>query len=453
MNILVTGATGLIGKQLGIELVKRGHRIVGVTRNKSEAVLHAPFPAEWLEVNLSQEIPDFSNHSFDGVIHLAGESVGEKSWSETQKAKIKESRSKGTKNLVAALQDQKKLHFFIGASAVGFYDHTQGDFFATENTAKGDGFLADVTEAWEHASEGLGSNVRRILFRIGVVLSTEGGALPKMLFPARIFSSSALGSGFQWVSWVHIKDVLNAFIFAIENNKLDGIYNLTSPESSQQKDLAKHIALRLNALSGPPVPKFMLRTFLGEQASLALNSLRVSSQKLLDAGFQFEFQHLSRALKDLLLDWSDGHAVKIYRQFFPLPRDQVFQFFSQSKNLEKITPELLHFKITGTSTETMQKGTLIDYKLRIRGFPAHWTTKIIEWCPPTHFTDTQLKGPYSFWAHTHEFEELAGGTLMKDTVRYKVPVGLVGRMTTQAWVDSDIEQIFEYRRKNVGKFL
>jgi uncharacterized protein len=453
MNILVTGATGLIGKQLGIELVKRGHHVVAITRNKSEALLNAPFPADWLETNLSKDIPDLANYSLDGVIHLAGESVGEKSWSESQKTKIKESRSKGTKNLVAALKNQKNLKFFVGASAVGFYDHTQGDFFATEETPKGAGFLAEVTEAWEQASEGLENGVRRVLFRIGVVLSTEGGALPKMLFPARIFSSSALGSGFQWMSWVHIKDVLNAFIFAIENSSLNGIYNLVSPESSQQKEVAKHIALRLNALSGPPVPKFMLRTFLGEQASLALNSLRVSGHKLVDAGFKFEFQHLSRALKDLLQDWSNGHAVKIYRQFFPLPRDQVFQFFSQSKNLEKITPELLHFKITGTSTETMQKGTLIDYKLRIRGFPASWTTEIIEWSPPTHFTDTQLKGPYSFWAHTHEFEELAGGTLMKDTVRYKVPVGLIGRMTTQAWVDSDIEQIFDYRRKNVGKFL
>jgi hypothetical protein len=453
MNILLTGATGLIGKQLGIELVKRGHKITGITRSKSDALLNAPYPAEWVEANLSQEIPNFSQSHFDGVIHLAGESVGDKTWSEAQKLKIKESRTKGTKNLIAALKDMDSLKFFIGASAVGFYDNTQGDFFATEKTPRGPGFLADVTDAWEKSSEGLPASVRKILFRIGLVLSIEGGALPKMLFPAQVFASSSLGGGYQWISWVHIGDVLRAFVFAIENEKLEGVYNLVAPQTSQQKDFARRISLRLSSLSGPSVPKFMLRTLLGEQASLALNSLRVSSEKLVAAGFEFEFRRLSRALKDLLADWGGGRAVKIYRQFFPEPREKVFHFFSQSKNLEKITPALLHFNITGTSTETMQKGTLIDYKLRIRGFPAHWTTQIEEWNPPFDFTDTQLKGPYNYWAHTHVFEELAGGTLMKDIVKYKVPVGLIGRMTTQAWVDSDIEQIFQYRRKHVGKFL
>lgn len=452
MKILLTGATGLIGKQLGIELVRRGHKVVGLTRSTSAALLNAPFPADWIETNLTQQVPDLSQHQIDGVIHLAGENVGEKNWSDKQKQKIKESRTQGTKNLLAALKNQTSLSFFVGASAIGFYDPTQMDFYATETTPRGEGFLAEVTDEWEKASNDLPSSVRKVLYRIGVVLSTEGGALPKMLFPAQIFASSSIGSGYQWISWIHIQDVLKAFLFAIEK-PIAGTYNLVSPQSSQQKEVAKHIKLRLNSLSGPPVPGFMLKTIMGEQASLALNSLRVSSQKLVDAGFEFDYPHLSRALKDLLEEWRDGKAVKIFRQFFPLPRTQVFSFFSEAKNLERITPDLLSFQMTGSSTDKIQKGTLIDYKLKIHGIPMNWTTEITSWDPPSQFTDMQLKGPYTHWSHTHRFEDLGDGTLMTDFLSYKVPIGLLGRMTTQAWIDNDIENIFEFRRKSVGQYL
>lgn len=453
MNILLTGGTGLIGKQLGIELVKKGHRVIGVTRSKTEALSNAPYPAEWIEANLSTSVPDLSSYKIDGVIHLAGENVGEKNWSTAQKEKIKHSRTNGTKHLVQALKAQDSLRFFIGASAIGFYGSTQVDFSATENTKRGSDFLSEVTDEWEKASLELPDHVRRVLYRIGVVLTPEGGALPKMLFPAQVFASSHLGSGYQWVSWIHMKDVLNAFIFAAEMPSLEGIYNLVSPNSSQQKDLARHIRLRLQALSGPPVPAFMLKTLLGEQASLALNSLRVSSEKLLAAGFAFKFPQLSRALKDLLKDWRGGIAVKTFRQYFPLPREKVFEFFSECRNLEKITPKMLNFHMNTMSTDRLTAGTLIDYNLKVRGLPIHWITKITEWNPPDHFTDIQLKGPYSFWEHTHFFEDLGEGTLMTDRVKYKVPVGLIGRMATQAWIDADIENIFKYRRKTVPALL
>ena len=118
MNILLTGGTGLIGKQLGIELVKNGHTVIGITRNKSDALMNAPYPAEWIEAHLTVAEPDLSGHKVDGVIHLAGENVGEKNWSVEQKTKIKESRAMGTKHLVSSLKDQEALKFFIGASAI-----------------------------------------------------------------------------------------------------------------------------------------------------------------------------------------------------------------------------------------------------------------------------------------------------------------------------------------------
>lgn len=450
MKILMTGGTGLIGKQLGIELVKRGHSIVGITRNAKSAAMTAPYPATWIECDLSSTVPDLTNHAIDGIIHLAGENVGEKNWSAEQKEKILQSRKMGTKNLITAL-DGKTIQFFVGASAVGIYEWTHKGELRTEESPAASHFLAEVTKAWEE--ESLRCKARTVLFRIGVVLSTEGGALPKMVFPAQIFASSPLGNGQQWMSWVHLHDVVHAILFATETPSAHGVYNLVAPNPAPQKELALNIAKQLNSFYGPPVPGFMLKLILGEQAALAINSLRVSSQKLISAGYKFKFNTVDKALEDLLSGWKNGVAIKTYQQFFPIPREKVFSFFADAKNLEQITPKSLHFKILKMSTERIQKNTLIDYNLKIHAVPIHWQTLIETWEPNQSFTDTQLKGPYSLWHHTHSFESLGGGTLMTDIVRYKLPAGLPGRLAAQAWVDSDVEKIFSFRRETVKDLL
>lgn len=450
MNILITGGTGLIGQQLGLELAKKGHTLFGLTRNKAQAALTAPYPATWIECDIGKQTPDLTSFKIDGVIHLAGESVGENKWSAEQKKKILDSRTHGTKNLLAALRTSQ-YQFFIGASAIGIYDWTKKDEWLSETSPPASHFLADVTKAWE--TESLKAQARTVLFRIGVVLSTEGGALPKMLFPAQIFASSSIGSGQQWMSWIHIKDVIRSFVAAVENPQAQGVYNLVAPVPARQKQMAQEIAKQLNSFSGPPAPGFVLKTFLGEQASLALNSQRVSSEKWIKTGFQFEHTELSSALENILSSWKNGVAVKTFRQFFPLPRERVFAFFSTADNLEKITPPTVQFRITKMSTAKIEKGTLLDYKLKIHGVPVSWQTRIETWKTNEEFTDTQLKGPYSLWHHTHRFEDLQGGTLMTDIIRYKLPLGLMGRLFAQAWVDGDVEKIFTFRRQEVGKYL
>lgn len=450
MNILITGGTGLIGKQLGLKLTQKGHTLIGITRNQKQARLNAPYPTTWIECDLNKTSPDLSTYKIDGVIHLAGENVGERNWSKEQKEKILNSRTLGTKNLIHATQNQP-LQFFIGASAIGIYNWSTNDDAAHEDQSPAEHFLAQVTKAWEQ--ESLKCKARTVLFRIGVVLSTEGGALPKMLFPAQIFASSALGSGRQWLSWVHLDDVVSSFIFAIENSHIKGIYNLVAPKPCRQKEIAHGIAREINGFSGPPIPGFMLKLILGEQSALALNSLKVSSDKLLGTGFRFQFNDIDSALKNILKDWKNGVAVKTFQQYFPLPRERVFAFFSDAQNLEKITPSSLHFKILKISTPQVQPGTLIDYKLKVHQLPIHWRTEIATWEPNQQFTDTQLKGPYTLWHHTHSFEDLGQGTLMTDIVRYKLPLGLLGRLFAQAWVNSDVENIFSYRRDVVEKYL
>ncbi|MBY0315119.1 MAG: TIGR01777 family oxidoreductase [Bdellovibrionales bacterium] len=452
-TILLTGGTGLIGKELGLQLSRKGYRIIGISRNIKKAALQAPYPAQWIECDLEKTVPALNSYDFHGVIHLAGEGIADQSWSAAQKEKILKSRSEGTKNLVAALSSQKNLEFCIGASAIGIYKPTSGDEAAIESSPMDNGFLSKVTQEWEHAYSGFITSTRTILFRIGVVLSTNGGALPKMLFPAQIFASSKLGNGKQWMSWIHIDDLIRAFIFAAESKDVRGTYNLVAPQPSQQKEMAALIAKNIGAFNGPPVPGFMLKLLLGEQAGLVVTSLKVSSQKLIDAGFKFQYTNLASALADILKMWNNGHAVKTFKQFFPLPREKVFGFFKDAYNLQKITPPSLDFNVLHMSTPEIQEGTLITYKLKIHGVPVQWKTLIETWEANKRFVDTQIKGPYSLWHHTHTFEDLGNGTLMTDQIIYKLPLGLLGRTTAQAFVDSDVDKIFNFRRDSVGQYL
>lgn len=450
MNILLTGGTGLLGKKIGQLLVKNGHTAYALTRNVEKAKLSAPYPAHWIACDLEKSTCTLPvGVKIDGVIHLAGENVGESSWSKEQKERILSSRTKGTQNLLSSL-NLSSLQFFISASAIGYYGPT--DAPVVEDSPPGTNFLSEVTQAWENEVNKLPTTIRTCLFRIGVVLSTEGGALPKMLFPAQIFASSALGSGKQWMSWVHIEDVARAFVSAAEESNFRGTYNLVAPEPAQQIEMARTIARTIGGFMGPPVPRFVLKLLLGEQASLALDSFNVSSKKLQNQ-FTFMFPNLTMALKDLLNGWRNGVAVKKFEQYFDLPQDRVFAFFSKAENLEKITPEILNFKIKNQSTESVTEGTLIDYSLKVHGVPIHWRTRIENWEPPLEFTDLQLKGPYTRWHHTHTFEPLGNGTLMSDIVEYKLPLGLPGRMVAQAFVDNDVENIFKYRREVVTKYL
>ncbi|MGE0614515.1 MAG: SRPBCC family protein [Bacteriovoracia bacterium] len=140
-------------------------------------------------------------------------------------------------------------------------------------------------------------------------------------------------------------------------------------------------------------------------------------------------------------------------QYLPRPRAEVFRFFSRAENLGVITPPWLGFQILSQSNSEIRQGTLIDYRIRLHGLPMRWRTLIEEWCPEERFVDTQLRGPYSKWHHTHTFADAPGGTLMRDHVRYQLPGGLPGRWLGQAWVRRNIEQIFEFRRSKITELF
>ncbi|MCK6599393.1 MAG: TIGR01777 family oxidoreductase [Bdellovibrionaceae bacterium] len=447
MKILMTGATGLIGKQLGKKLSQEGHEIIVISRQRKKAELELPFQCQVIEADISKA-PLKEKINVDVVFHLLGESVSQRRWNDEVKKDILDSRVESTKNLGASLQLGVK--HFISASAIGVYGDRPKESLSEKS--QGDkSFLSEVCESWEKAVSSIASSIPEVkisIVRIGIVLADQGGALAQMLRPFKAGVGGSLGSGNQFMSWIHIEDLVSLFTF-IMNQKLTGVFNGVSPAPVMNKTFSRELANTLRRPLGLPIPAFMLKILFGEMSRVILSDQKVYPERVIQSGFSYKFTSLREALEDLLKNQKKSEECFVVEQFIPQPRSKVFDFFCEAKNLEEITPSHLNFKILKSSTENIQKGTLIDYRLKIRGIPVYWKTLIEDWSPIERFIDTQIEGPYSLWHHTHEFFDVPGGTLMRDTVRYKVPLDYVGWISSIFLVSKEVGAIFDYRKKVV----
>lgn len=446
MKVLITGATGLVGKELGIELVRRGHQVAAVSRDGARARIELPFPCEVIEGDLGRgPLPEESLAGVDAVVHLMGEPVAEGRWTEEKKRKILESRREGTRNLVRSLKGTA-VKVLVSASAVGFYGD-RGEEELNEDSARGGDFLASVCQDWEKEARAAPSGVRVALLRLGVVLSAQGGAFRKMLPPFQWGLGGRLGDGRAWMSWIHLQDVVGLLCWSLETESVRGEVNAVSPEPVRNAEFTQRLTASLGKTQGPPVPEIALRLAFGEMSGVVLASQKVFPARALEGGYRFRFPKLSEALAECASFFQEGDSALFSKQYLPFRREEVFPFFAEARNLERITPSLLNFRITGMSTPEIGEGTLIDYRLKVRGVPLGWRTRIEEWRPPDWFTDVQLKGPYAKWHHTHRFEDLGEGTLMTDIVRYRLPFGPLGAALAGGMVARDVGRIFDYRRE------
>ena len=452
MKVMVTGATGFIGNELVKKLNEKGHEIVVLTRNADSARFRIPVHCEtvtWDPCRKSLEPSVLKG--VDAVINLSGENIADGRWSSERKRELIDSRVYSVRRLVDAISSMdRKPQSFISCSAIGFYGD-RGDELLNEAASKGHGFLSDVCQVWEDEilkADDLG--VRTVAYRVGMVLGHDGGALNKMLPPFKLGAGGKLGSGSQWMSWIHIKDLVDMLIYAAENPSVDGIYNAVSPNPVKNREFTKTLGQVLKRPTLFPVPKFVLKTILGELSELLLGSQRVDSKKISNTGFEFQYAHLEDALKEVC--GNPYHEIKL-EQWVPQSVERTFSFFKEARNLEKITPEFLNFKVLNQSTSEIQEGTKINYRLSLHGLPVGWQSKITDWKPDQKFSDIQLKGPYSHWYHTHEFEEKNGGTLIRDRVLYKVPFGIPGDLVVGRWIRKDLETIFNHRYKIIDDLL
>jgi uncharacterized protein (TIGR01777 family) len=310
VRILITGGTGLIGRPLAQSLARDGHQVTVLTRDIERARALLPRgvePHHWNGATLGPWAQLVEQ--VDAVVNLAGESIaGERlsailtrRWTPEQKRRIAESRRKAGELLIQALrQAEHRPRVLLQASAVGYYGDVS-DREVDESAPPGDDFLAQVCVDWEASTapvEGLG--VRRVLLRTGLVLTTEGGILPVMLLPVRLFVGGPLGSGRQAVPWIHIADEVAAIRFLLEQEQASGPYNLTAPNPLTQAEFTRVAARLLRRPAFLPTPVFVLKLVLGEKAALVLEGQRAVPRRLLEAGFTFRFPELEPALRDLL---------------------------------------------------------------------------------------------------------------------------------------------------------
>ena len=302
-RIVITGATGLIGRKLSLALIQRGDDVIVFSRNVEKAKSIIPKASEYVEWDYKRpELWKSKIENVNAVIHLAGINLFDKRWNNTFKKMILESREVSTKVLVEAIgKSQDRPSVFISASGVGYYGDC-GDKILNEDSPSGNDFLADVCNTWEsEAVKAETYGVRSVRVRTGLVLSTEDGALKQMLPSFRFFVGGHLGNGKQWASWLHIDDIVGIYIHAIDCKELTGAINATSPKPVRMNEFAKTIGKVLKRPSLFPVPRFVLRIVVGEAADVVIASQRISAKKILSSGYKFKFEKLENAFKDLLL--------------------------------------------------------------------------------------------------------------------------------------------------------
>jgi uncharacterized protein (TIGR01777 family) len=453
MRILLTGATGLIGREVGKRLARRGDALVCLVRDPDAARRRLPFPAACFAWDHRRDVPADALRGVDAVIHLAGEPVAEGRWTDAKKALILDSRVQGTRRLVAAvLAHGRRVQAFVHGSASGYYGD-RGDERLTAESAKGEGFLADVVEQWEAELQPLLARrpaMRVPVVRTGIVLARDGGALAEMLPLFRLSAAGRLGAGRQWMSWIHLDDIVGLFVHALDRADT-GILEGVAPRPVTNAEFTTALARALGVTENLPAPPAVIRLMFGEKAAIVLGSTRLEPAATLASGFPFHYDTLAAALDELVAPLRDGTYLRRWEQWLPQPPEKLWPFFCDAHNLESITPPFLHFHVLGQSSREIGAGTLIDYRLKLDGVPIRWQSRIDAWDPPRAFVDLQVKGPYRLWHHSHEFEPLGAGTLMRDTVRYQLPAGWLGRLAAGGRVAGYVERIFEFRARKIDE--
>ena len=450
MNVAVTGSSGFVGRAVVEALLRRGLHVVALSRRSD-----GPLPPGAARRVFDPNAPEPNPLAFDGVdavVHLAGEPIDGR-WTAAKKQRIAESRILGTQHLVRSLAAlEKPPGVLVAASAVGLYG-SRGDEPLTEEAAPGAGFLASVVSGWEGAAlaaERLG--IRTVLLRSGIVLG-NGGALAKMLPPFRAGFGGPFGTGRQFVPWIHIDDIAELIAFALEHDALRGAVNAVAPDYPTSARFAGALGNALGRPAFTPAPGFALRAALGKFAETILASQLVIPARALDAGFRWRFPELEPALQAIVAPYRPVSGVHTYHSALRVrrPLEEVFAFFADPHNLQRITPPMLQFGLIGIPGP-LERGAIYDYRLQLRGFSMSWRTLIAEVEPLREFVDVQLHGPYALWRHRHQFRPVDGGVEISDTVDYALPFAPVGELA-HPLVNRDIGEIFRYRETAIGSLF
>jgi len=306
-RILISGASGLLGSAVATALAADSYEIVRLVRGGAGVIASARHEIPWVP---GKPLDPALVEGFDSVIHLAGESIVGR-WTAAKKARIRDSRVRGTATLAEALsRTTAKPRVLLSASAIGYYGD-RGDEILREDTPAGTGFLAETSRAWEAATDpAVQAGIRVVHIRIGVALAPHGGALDKMLLPFKLGFGGRIGSGRQWWSWIHIADIVGAVTHILRCDSLRGPVNLVTPNPATNAEFTSTLAQVLHRPAFLPMPAFAARLAVGEMADAALlASQHVEPAKLRASGYAFRFPELVGALEDLLANPLDRSRI------------------------------------------------------------------------------------------------------------------------------------------------
>jgi len=302
MRVVVLGATGFIGRALVGALTGRGDDVLVLSRRP-----HLAARRFGGNVQATQWSPEYDPgwgeqiEGYDAVVNLAGEPLLGRRWSRRQKDLILKSRIDSAAGLIKAIRRaDHRPGALISASAVGYYGR-RGDEELAENSPPGDDFLAEVCRAWEKEVEDDDTeSVRTVRIRIGMVLGRGGGALPRLVVPFRFYMGGRFGSGRQWVSWIHLKDLIGIILWALDNPQVEGPLNGTSPQPVNNREFTQTLGRVLNRPAAVPIPGFILRLALGEAADVLLEGQRAVPKRVMELGYSFHYPSLAGALQEIL---------------------------------------------------------------------------------------------------------------------------------------------------------
>ncbi len=299
--ILITGSNGMVAKALA-KVLSNKYSIRFLTRIKTQ-----PNEFEWNVENKFIQEGAFNNVKH--IIHLAGAGIANNKWSQKRKYLIKSSRIESTKLILNTLQEKNiKITSFISASAIGYYGTETTDKIFKETNRNGSDFLANLCVEWENAANEFKIrkiSERTVILRIGIILSKNGGALKKMVRPIKLNIGSPIGTGKQYMPWIHINDLCGIIMHVLNNPKISGIFNAVAPEHIQNSDFTKTIAKTIKKpFFLPNIPSFLIKIIFGEMATILLKGSRVSSEKIISEGYKFKFTNLKDALKEILINKS-----------------------------------------------------------------------------------------------------------------------------------------------------
>jgi hypothetical protein len=318
MKVLITGATGLVGEELVSQCHAKGYSVNYLTTSKNKIVSEDKYQGFYWNPS-KNEIDSDCFHGVTVIINLAGASIS-KRWTAEHKKQVLHSRTNSLNTLYRVLEENENhaITSIISASAIGIYPDSLSNLYTEDEKAIDDSFLGDVVSVWEEKVDqfkNLGLQVSKI--RIGLVLSSNGGALPEIAKPVKYYVGAAFGSGEQWQSWIHISDLARIFLFVAEN-KLEGTYNGVAPNPVTNNKLVKEVAKVLGKpIILPNIPNFVMKALLGEMANILFASQRVSSKKIEEEGFIFDYQNICAALKDIYENSNVENSIesKIKKEF------------------------------------------------------------------------------------------------------------------------------------------